>query len=577
MTDDERTYEIASYAGSTLVNPVDEEPGTADAADGEPPSTGATDDKPAYDDSAYDESAYDESPYAESVSGDSGPSGDSGASGDSGVGAHSAPRFERDRKLARRRKRRRIAGITCIVVIALLAVAWGAGAVVFSFVYYPNVTIMGADVSLMRADEAREELEEAVASYSLVVSDGELYWEVTAREIDFSVDTAEVAEEALASNEPLIWPKRLYEALTADEETAFVPADGTYPVSYDEEALLQEARKAARAHNQTRTGVFDSESAYDESAGKYTLAKALSNRLVRPWGLLAIAEEGFETLASKADPGSRAYRRLAKGVSNKQLKAVIKEANKIVSADFDIVMGDSVVADLDSSTTMEWTSFDAETLEPELDYNALAEWSDDLAESLTTVGTERTFTGSDGDEVTIDGGTYGWEVDAEEFAWAVKEAVAGGRTDDLEVPTTSEAVTYSGEGEADWGAYAEVDIGEQYAWYYDADGNLLWESGVITGNPYKGNSTPTGVYKINTKLTHITLRGDNYASKVTFWMAIVGSSVGFHDATWQSSYNFGRAGAQYSVGSHGCVNLPYDAAEELYDLIEVGDCVIIHE
>jgi lipoprotein-anchoring transpeptidase ErfK/SrfK len=29
-------------------------------------------------------------------------------------------------------------------------------------------------------------------------------------------------------------------------------------------------------------------------------------------------------------------------------------------------------------------------------------------------------------------------------------------------------------------------------------------------------------------------------------------------------------------GSHGCVNLPYDAAQELYGMCQIGDVVIVH-
>ena len=56
-------------------------------------------------------------------------------------------------------------------------------------------------------------------------------------------------------------------------------------------------------------------------------------------------------------------------------------------------------------------------------------------------------------------------------------------------------------------------------------------------------------------------------------MAFIGSSYGLHDATWRS--NFGGDIYQTS-GSHGCVNMPYESAKELYGLIDAGTLVLIY-
>ena len=47
---------------------------------------------------------------------------------------------------------------------------------------------------------------------------------------------------------------------------------------------------------------------------------------------------------------------------------------------------------------------------------------------------------------------------------------------------------------------------------------------------------------------------------------------GLHDA------NRGAFGGNIYTynGSHGCVNLPYSAAEALWGIVEVGDPVIVH-
>ena len=57
-------------------------------------------------------------------------------------------------------------------------------------------------------------------------------------------------------------------------------------------------------------------------------------------------------------------------------------------------------------------------------------------------------------------------------------------------------------------------------------------------------------------------------------MPFVGSSIGFHDATWQP--RFGGQLFKQGRGSHGCVNLPLNAAKNLYPLVEGDEAVIVH-
>ena len=96
-----------------------------------------------------------------------------------------------------------------------------------------------------------------------------------------------------------------------------------------------------------------------------------------------------------------------------------------------------------------------------------------------------------------------------------------------------------------------------------------------------GRGTPTGTFALNAKRTDEMLIGadenhdgqPDYKSHVNYWMPFVGNSVGLHDATWRSRFG----GTIYAWnGSHGCVNLPYDDAERLYELINVGATVYVH-
>ena len=127
------------------------------------------------------------------------------------------------------------------------------------------------------------------------------------------------------------------------------------------------------------------------------------------------------------------------------------------------------------------------------------------------------------------------------------------------------------------GTYVYVDIERQHLSYF-VDDVVVLDCPVVTGNIYGGHSTPRGTFALQYKARNMKLRGrenngDEYESFVNYWMPFIGSEYGMHDATWRS--NFG--GSIYmGGGSHGCVNMPYKSAAELYEMIEPGTPVLIY-
>ena len=78
---------------------------------------------------------------------------------------------------------------------------------------------------------------------------------------------------------------------------------------------------------------------------------------------------------------------------------------------------------------------------------------------------------------------------------------------------------------------------------------------------------------INRSLEELELlKGDDYASPVSFWMPFNGG-IGIHDANWR--YEFGR-NIYMTNGSHGCVNMPPEMAGKLFELISAGTPVVVH-
>ena len=163
---------------------------------------------------------------------------------------------------------------------------------------------------------------------------------------------------------------------------------------------------------------------------------------------------------------------------------------------------------------------------------------------------------------------------------ATRSSIGRKRLSDL--PCSQTANAWNGVGGRDWGArYIDIDLSAQHARLFDENGEVIWESDIVSGKPRGGSGrlTPTGVYVINSNSGGSTLEGTNddgskYKTPVTYWMPFVGNLIGLHDASWQ--YACGGTRYRDGAGSQGCVNLPTSKAAELHGLCSVGDVVVSH-
>jgi lipoprotein-anchoring transpeptidase ErfK/SrfK len=97
-------------------------------------------------------------------------------------------------------------------------------------------------------------------------------------------------------------------------------------------------------------------------------------------------------------------------------------------------------------------------------------------------------------------------------------------------------------------------------------------SSFVSGNVSTGHTTPSGIYSITYKDRNKRMIGDDYDVTTDYWLPFNGN-IGFHDASWRSSFG----GSIYKTnGSHGCVNMPHSAAAQLFSLISKGDPVICY-
>ena len=320
---------------------------------------------------------------------------------------------------------------------------------------------------------------------------------------------------------------------------------------------------------------------FDDASGRYAIDPG------RPWGAydvdraVALVEKAVESghLSTALDSCRESQRRAA---DDPALVAACEQANTCLESAFDLQVQGMTVASVDDALVRGWMCID-DGLNVSLDERAVALWVDGVEAAVDNVGGTRTYLRPDGTEVTVSGGTYGWVSHGAETEQLVLDRVSQGFAGAVEIPMKQQAALYN-PGGADWGArYVDVDLTEQRARFYEADGSLVVETPIISGSVLEpGYATPEGVYAITGKQLDVVLIGlpdpqtgePSYETHVDYWMPFVGNMVGLHDADWQTwwSPEAYRSGA----GSHGCVNMPPDTAAWAYDWVEVGTPVVVH-
>lgn len=462
-------------------------------------------------------------------------------------------------------------GIVAGVLLGLVLAAYLAGAGLFSLRYFPNTHIAGIDLSLKTPEEACEELEGALAEYHFKVVGQGLDLDYSAAAMGVAFDSAAIADTVKGDMNVWLWPLEI----SRTHENARVT-----DASLMTEQLAASLTEAAAAFNENASLPENAKTAFDDEQNKFAVIPEVQGTMIDPERLLKVVSEGMGHLEPKINLNEAVLVPPSILRDEPTLALAAEEANKLLTCDFDLIMDGHLVAEVNPKKMSEWVAID-ESMQVSFSEEAFAAWVDALDAGCNTVGGTRTYTRDDGKEITVSGGAYGWAVDSEALRTLVNDGVRNGATGEIEIPVLQSGSGYAEVGGRDWGnRFMDVDLSEQYARFYDESATLIWESAIVTGAP--GRNTPEGVYYITTKGSPVTLVGEplpgekepEYRTKVQYWMPFVGNAIGFHDATWQ--YAFGGTRWCDGFGSHGCVNLPYGAAEWLYSIIEIGDVVSVH-
>jgi lipoprotein-anchoring transpeptidase ErfK/SrfK len=84
-----------------------------------------------------------------------------------------------------------------------------------------------------------------------------------------------------------------------------------------------------------------------------------------------------------------------------------------------------------------------------------------------------------------------------------------------------------------------------------------------------GTDTPIGDFTIYAKIASVDMRGPGYFAPHVPWVMVFKGDYTMHGNYWATA--FGQR------SSHGCVGLPVETAHSVYNWVDLGTPIHIHE
>lgn len=447
--------------------------------------------------------------------------------------------------------------LTCFLLIALL-VCYLSTASFYAEHFFAGTVLNGVPVDKMTVEEAEDKVAQEVADYifSIETRDGEKY-QIIGPDIDYTYVPGTEIQDILDLQDEYQWiserdgKKEIdlevsasYNAQKLDKQVAQLPCFQKDYIQKPKDAYLRETDQG------------------------YELVKAEAGNQIRLADVQKLAREAVDMGREKLELTDEVYEEPKVKSNNKKLKKALKNINSYLHTTIKYDVGEKGET-LDSAKIKEWLTIGAD-YSVTLDESKVTAYVQYLASKYNTYGDVRVFKTSLGDKVKIGGGDYGWVIDKEKEKAQLLSEISSGKTIERE-PVFNQTAEVKSETYDIGNTYVEVDYTNQHMYYYEK-GKLKLESDVVTGNVSRNNGSPDGIYKIVYKERDATLVGENYASDVEYFM-VFAYNVGFHDASWRS--DFGRDIYKAS-GSHGCINMPRNKAEKLYQILPTGTPVIAY-
>ena len=457
-------------------------------------------------------------------------------------------------------KVKRIILICLLSVAGLVLLTYEYGTIVSYKYFYPLTKINNNDFSGKSVAYAEEKLYENAGDFTVDVIFRDNTYQIHGYDIDLNYSYKDDLEKIKSGQKAYMWPKTFSDS----------PYDIKKKITFNEAKL----RKVLSG--------FDS------------MDKKQMKEPQNP--TIELGEDGV-VYAKDQDPGTviadeeKVYDLIEKALMNEEKEVDIDAAGLYSVSEFNsqspkvqscVDFCNSIVG-LDVNYQFAETSIPVEkswlfelikitpTYETSINKARVRKLVDRFALGHNTYDSNRVFRTHNREKVMITNSHYGWFMDVDTETNQLFDDLIHRNNVNREPAFISKGFTYGKKGDDIGGTYCEVDLANQHMYYYK-NYNLVLDSPVVTGNTGLRRGTPGGIWSIAYKQSPAVLKGDDYETKVTYWMPFNGG-IGFHDATWRGSFG----GNIYTYnGSHGCVNMPYYNAQTLFFEVEAGTPVIVY-
>ena len=446
--------------------------------------------------------------------------------------------------------------------------------------FMPGTTINGYDCSDMTADEAQRWFDIAAKNYVMNIRfrGGETET-LSAEDMGFSYQPDGSIDVLLQNQDETLWPKYYLE-----ENHYTITPTGTYDPDILEASLralpeLQEENMILPedAYIQFRDGTKDTD-------GEFVIVPDVKGSTIDLDQLAAgvgDAAARYEEMVD-AEEIPYAYKTAGTQADDAKLVARCMDLNDMVGASLTYVMPDKEEIRLNSDILKDWLVKDKKgrlVKDEEIWKEKISDFVQTLADNGNTVGMKRHFNATLQGPIVVEGGFYGYAVDQEaernRLAKDLENCVKDTRTPIYWNLPYNEETEYDGIGTT----YIEADLSAQHVWCY-IQGRLVMDCDCVSGTMSDGHATLAGVHGIMFKKRNALLQGlmpnssteYEYETEVKYWMPFY-TDVGFHDAWWRADFG---GDIYLKDGSHGCINLPPEAAEELFSYCDENMPVVVY-
>ena len=426
--------------------------------------------------------------------------------------------------------------------------------------FLPGTIVDGMDVTGKTAAEVEDAIMEQLKGYKLTINGREdLSESITGEEVGLYAEFDDTLAKAIAAQKPMEWGKYRFGKSVNEVNTDAL-------IRYNDE-MLGEAVDSLSCMDKENMREPQDAKISDYTSGGYTIIKEdEGTELLEDKVKEAVAAAVMSLVESVDLEEQGCYVSPSITSEDEALKTACETMNKYVGARITYQFGDKSET-LSGDEIHNWLTVNGTSVR--INEGKATEYVKKLAASYDTAYKAKSLKTSYGKTVSITGGSYGYKINQAKEAATLVSMIKNGEQTSREPEYSQKGASRTGN---DYGnTYVEINLTAQHLYFY-VKGKLVVQSDFVSGNAAKGWSTPAGAYSITYKQRNATLKGQGYATPVSYWMPFNGG-IGLHDANWRKTFG----GTIYKTnGSHGCVNLPPAVAKTIYENISAGDPVLCY-